>query len=100
MNWNSSKDAERILRIPAVHLPAFAGRVQELAADPKMTFDRAVEILDGELQAAGVTQLDFEMAQPGNAFSVPFAVSNAPTQQGSFQANVIDHVHRIIGSTK
>lgn len=93
-----SKDAERILRIPAVHLAAFTARVHELAADPAMTFDRAVEILDAEMQAAGVTMLDFEMAQPGNAFSAPFSVSRTPTPESAFQASVTSHVHKIIGS--
>ena len=98
--WDCSKDAERIMCIPAIHLPAFAGRVQELAADPSMTFDKAVEILDAELQAAGVTQLDFEMCQPGNSYRVPFAVSASPTPEGEFKDSVTRHIHNILGQTK
>lgn len=95
-----SPDAARIMRCPAIHVPGFASRVTALASDPQMTFERAIKILDAEMQAAGVTELDFEMAQPGNAFRIPFALSAPVSPEGQFQQSVSQHVAEILRAQK
>ncbi len=93
---NVSKDAERIVKLPFAHHPAFAQQVRELAHDPKMTFDKAVDVLCADMKSKGVTVLDLEMCQPGTAFRVPFAETHfAPG--GDFQSSVAEHVRQLLG---
>lgn len=100
MEWKVSKDAGRILRLPFAHHPAMAAKTQELAADPAMTFERAVDVLCADMQAKRINELDLEMCQPGNAYRLRFAATNGPSPEGDFQSNVSGHVHRILAEQK
>lgn len=91
-----SKHAEAILRLPFVHHAAFMARVHELAADPKMTRDAAIDVLCREMDTRGVSVLDLEMSQPGTSYRVPFAVSPRGDPASDFQASVSGHVAQLL----
>ena len=93
---NYSPDAERILRLPCRHVPGFEARVQQLASDPKMTLNGAIDILDAEMQAAGVSQLDFEMYQPGNNHRLGFMPSDGTDPREQQKDSIAGHVQRLL----
>ena len=91
-----SKDADKILALPAARHPKLIGFARALAEDPLITLSRADTLLDAAAKSANVTTLAIEMCQPGASVHVPFAAV-APRQdaRSDFVAGVERELNRI-----
>ena len=95
MNYRS-KDAAKILALPAAQHPRLAKVAQVLANHPKVTVEDASELLLAAAKDAGLNELDIELGSPRNSVTVPFATTaKAPDKQAAFDANVNLHLTRI-----
>jgi hypothetical protein len=89
--------AAEILRLPAGNHPKLRGLVISLANDPTMTTKRAQHWLMKAAANAGITGLDFEMIEPGNATpQVAFVPTRATSAEAEFQTGVNAHLRQIL----